>query len=187
VTILGCSGRGRFFLVLTVCFAANIGSAQAANKGFETFGDIGSYGIPVAAAAVSLHKKDYEGLLQLGLTYGATFGVTRLLKETVNATRPNDDPHSFPSGHTSRAFSGASYLHYRYGIEYGLPAYALAAAVGYSRVANDKHYWHDVIAGAAIANLSAYLLTNRYESEVEFGAFFDTKNGRFGVSLYRRF
>lgn len=187
VTLLRQVSSVRFHLILGIGFAVLANNAQAADKDFETFGDIASFGIPVAAAAVSLQKEDYDGLVQLGLTYGATFGVTQLLKETVDSTRPNGEPHSFPSGHTSRAFSGASYLHYRYGLDYGLPAYALALAVGYSRVANDKHYWHDVFAGAAIANLSAYLLTKRYESGFDLGTVVDTKNGRFGVSLYRRF
>lgn len=176
----------RFLVAFAFCLSAGMNDARADNT-FETFGDIASYGIPAAAAALTLGKDDHDGLLQFGLTYGVTFGATLLLKETVDATRPNGKPHSFPSGHTSRAFAGASYLHYRYGIEYGLPAYALAAAVGYSRVESDNHYWHDVIAGAAIANLSAYLLTKRYESPIEIGAFIDTKNSRFGVTLNRRF
>ncbi len=38
----------------------------------------------------------------------------------------------------------------RYGWDYGIPAYAAASFVGYSRVESGKHYAHDVVAGAAI-------------------------------------
>ncbi len=160
---------------------------EAGDKSFETFGDVMSYGIPAAAAVLAASKTDYEGLLQLGLTYGASSGATALLKHTIDSTRPNGGPESFPSGHTSRAFAGASYLHYRYGLEYGLPAYALAFAVGYSRVESDNHHWHDVIAGAVIANLMALLITDRYVSSVTVNTIMDSKDGTYAVVASLRF
>ncbi len=161
--------------------------ARAGDDSFETFGDVASYGIPAVAAALSASKTDYEGVLQLGLTFGVSMGATTLLKHTINSTRPNGGLHSFPSGHTARAFAGASYLHYRYGFEYGLPAYALAAAVGYSRVESDNHHWHDVVAGAVIANLTALLITDRYQTPVTVNTFVDSKDGSYAVVASLRF
>ena len=50
----------------------------------------------------------------------------------------------------------------RYGLEYGIPAYALASFVAYSRVESGEHYAHDVIAGAAIGIASSYIFTKPY-------------------------
>jgi len=177
----------RYFAAGLLAIFFQTSAAQAGDNSFDTFGDVASYGIPAAAAALSASKTDYEGLLQLGLTFGASLGATTLLKQTIDSTRPNGGPHSFPSGHTSRAFAGASYLHYRYGLEYGVPAYALALAVGYSRVESDNHHWHDVIAGAVIANLTALLITDRYESSVTLNTFLDSKEGSYGVAASFRF
>lgn len=57
------------------------------------------------------------------------------------------------------AFSGASFLQKRYGWEYGLPAYAAAGFVGWSRVNSDEHDTADVVAGATISILSTYFFT----------------------------
>jgi membrane-associated phospholipid phosphatase len=51
----------------------------------------------------------------------------------------------------------------RYGWEYGLPAYAIATFVSYSRVAVKQHYTTDVIGGAAVGVVSSYLLTHPYK------------------------
>lgn len=60
------------------------------------------------------------------------------------------------------SFASAEFIRKRYGWEFGVPAYALATFVGYSRVESDQHYTHDVIAGAAIGILSSYIFTKPY-------------------------
>ncbi|SDZ06263.1 hypothetical protein [Nitrosomonas sp. Nm33] len=40
----------------------------------------------------------------------------------------------------------------RYGWKYGMPVYAVALFVAYSRVEPEQHHAHDVVAGAAIGN-----------------------------------
>ena len=42
--------------------------------------------------------------------------------------------------------------------------YSAAAFVGYSRIAADRHFVEDVIAGAAIGYLSSWLFTTRYDA-----------------------
>ena len=133
--------------------------ALAYSKFLDDAGTVGAVGIPLFAGVFSLIHQDKEGAEQLLLTYGATMGTSLALKKTIDATRPNGLPESFPSGHASSAFAGAAYLQRRYGLSYGLPAYALATFVGYTRVHNDKHYWRDVAASAAIATVFAYVFT----------------------------
>ena len=91
--------------------------------------------------------------------------LKRLLKSeaAIDKTRPDGDCcDSFPSGHASFTFMGASFLQRRYGWKYGLPAYAAATFVAYSRVEADRHFVEDVVAGAAIGFLSSYYFTTRY-------------------------
>lgn len=139
-------------------------SAQAEEKqSGDLAADIGAVGIPVIAGSIALYKEDYDGfwMFAKGATY--TLAATQALKYTVKEERPNgEDNLSFPSGHSSSAFQGASYLQFRYGWEYGVPAYIGASLVGYSRVDNEHHYWRDVIAGAVLATTIQYLVTDKY-------------------------
>ena len=139
-----------------------------ASSAFETYGDIGQFALPAIAAGISWYKDDYEGLKDFGYSLVSTTATVEILKNTVDATRPNGGSKSFPSGHTAWAFSGASYLHMRYGWSYGLPAYLTAGAVGWSRVESDNHYWRDVIASAVIATGFSYVFTTPYDQQLVF-------------------
>jgi membrane-associated phospholipid phosphatase len=90
----------------------------------------------------------------LGLALLRTGAVTYGLKYAVEEERPNGKDGSFPSGHTAVTFAGAEFIRKQYGWGWGAPAYAAAGFVGWSRVATDDHWWHDVLAGAAIGVLS---------------------------------
>jgi hypothetical protein len=86
----------------------------------------------------------------LALAMGRAWLVTEALKHAVDETRPNGGRYSFPSGHASFAFSGAEFIRNEYGWQWGVPAYAAASFVAWSRVEARKHYTHDVLAGAAV-------------------------------------
>ena len=169
--------------MLIVLMVSSLASPRSARAGsaLETYGDIGQIAIPGIAALVSVAKRDKKGLVQWGVGTATTMGLTFGLKYAVNSERPNGGRQSFPSGHTAGAFSGASYLHYRYGWKWGLPAYAAAAVVGYSRVEADKHHWYDVVGGAAIANLVAFVLTDSFDENVVIIPIFDTGKKNFGL------
>ncbi len=76
---------------------------------------------------------------------------TGVIKAAAGRQRPDgSNSQSFPSGHTSSTFALAAVASHHYGWRVGLPAYALAAGVGLSRVESDKHYLSDVVAGATL-------------------------------------
>jgi len=97
--------------------------------------------------------------------------ISQGLKYAINRERPyekypsiinpydkNEQGKSFPSGHTSTAFSLAASMSIEYKKWYVVvPAYTYAAAVGYSRLYLGEHYPTDVLAGAAVGIGSAYL------------------------------
>ncbi len=76
---------------------------------------------------------------------------TTALKYSTQRRRPDGgDRLSFPSGHTSAAFSMATVAERHYGWKVGLPAYAAAAFIGYSRIETNRHNLSDVLAGATL-------------------------------------
>lgn len=159
--------------------------AMASDKGWQTYADIVAAGIPVTAGIISLANDDRNGLLQLAETGAVTVAATEALKYSINETRPNGGDHSFPSLHTSVAFAGAGYLHARYGWRTGLPFEILAATVGFARVQSRDHHWYDVVAGAAIGEGSAFLLTKRLNENARVSVAGDTRGGL--VSFATRF
>ena len=90
----------------------------------------------------------------LALAIGRTEIATYALKFGIDEQRPNGHGQSFPSGHTSVAFAGAEFVRKQYGWGWGLPAYAAASYVGWSRVESGNHWTHDVLGGAALGILS---------------------------------
>lgn len=135
----------------------------AAQKGVKTSTDVIALALPASALVGTLVMKDWKGLLQGVETAAVTAAATYLLKYTVKERRPDgSDLHSFPSGHTAVSFATAAYLQRRYGWAYGAPAYALACYVGWGRCFSKKHYWYDVLAGAAIGAGSAYIFTRPF-------------------------
>jgi membrane-associated phospholipid phosphatase len=130
-------------------------------------GDIMQLLIPAVAYGSTFYMDDAEGRMQFYKSAGTAILATHLLKNTTDVTRPDgSDNKSFPSGHTSAAFQGASFIHYRYGWKYSVPAYIGAAFVGYSRVETKKHYMADVVAGAALGIAANWYFTTPYKNKV---------------------
>lgn len=137
----------------------------AASDGIKTAGEILRIALPVAAGGYSLYREDYDGVLQLGVSEIFTEGTSLILQHFVHEQRPDkSDYKSFPSDSAAVAFSAASFMQIRYGWAYGLPAYGVAAFVGYSRVEGKKHHWGDVAAGALIGWGASEITTVRYRN-----------------------
>lgn len=78
--------------------------------------------------------------------------VTTVMKYTIREPRPNEhkDRNSFPSGHTTTAFSFSGYVLAEHGWNWGIPALLLSTLSGVSRINDNRHRVHDVLAGATI-------------------------------------
>lgn len=166
--------------VLVLAVALPLGAGEARADAARRAGDIGAVLLPVGAATGALIAKDHQGLRQLALAFGSSMAVVYVLKPLVDRTRPDGGHQSFPSGHAASAFAGAAFLQMRYGWHLGLPAYAVAAFVGYSRVESKRHYTSDVVAGAAIG-IGANLVFTRPREHVSVS--FDAGRGHAGASV----
>lgn len=137
-------------------------NAQAVDD-IELAGDILQIVMPATAASMTIGYSDWQGTFQFGESAALTLAVTYGLKFTINAERPDGGSQSFPSGHSSISFCSAEFIRKRYGLMCGLPAYAFASFVAYSRIEARRHYPRDVVAGAAIGIISSYVLSTSYK------------------------
>lgn len=128
-----------------------------AKSNTQKIGDFLAFAIPATAYGSTFYMDDEEGRGDFYWAYGTTMVTTNILKYTVREKRPDtNERDSFPSGHTSSAFSGASFVHRRYGLTYALPLYVGAVYTAYSRVHVNRHHTRDVVAGAALGMLSSW-------------------------------
>jgi membrane-associated phospholipid phosphatase len=120
------------------------------------------------AAVYGLKLAGVKGRNNIGratLSYAASIGIMGLLvnslKYTAKVERPDgSSKNSFPSGHTSMAFTNASFLHKEYGLvnpAYSIGGYSAAAITGLGRNLNNRHWISDVLAGAGIGIISTEL------------------------------
>jgi len=170
-------------IIITFLFLLN-GYSQKSTT--EKIGDINKILIPAAAGFTSILLNDKEGSWQFLKSYGTTIALTYALKYAINKQRPEGNGnYGFPSGHTSSAFSGASFIQKRYGWEFGVPAYILAGFTGYSRLYAKKHDGWDVLFGAIIGIGSTYIFTDPYtQKHIELT--FNSKNNNYllGFNYY---
>ncbi|HEX6590789.1 MAG TPA: phosphatase PAP2 family protein [Moraxellaceae bacterium] len=142
--------------------SAHAGSLVHGNDTDQAAGDMLQYLLPALGLTGALYTGDTEGAKEWAYSIGATMLATTALKQGFNSTswgeRPNGGQHSFPSGHTSMACAGATFIGERYGWDLGAAAMVPAAFVGYSRVDEGLHHWRDVVAGCALgAGLTMWL------------------------------
>lgn len=104
-----------------------------------------------------------------------TSGATYLLKGEINKQRPGDSDNfnSFPSGHTSLAFSTATVLFEEFKDTSPLLAYSgyvFAIGTGGLRMANNAHFFSDVLVGAGLGIIITKLVYH-YEHLIPWNPF----------------
>jgi len=109
-------------------------------------------------------------------------GITELIKKSNHKLRPNGLPDSFPSGHSTVAFTNATVLYnefYNTSPVLAYSGYAFATTVGAFRMLNNKHYLSDVLVGAGIG-IAVTNLVYYFQPLKNFNPFKKVKN----VSFY---
>ncbi|HTL53425.1 MAG TPA: phosphatase PAP2 family protein [Planctomycetota bacterium] len=106
--------------------------------------------------------------------------ICPVLKLAIGRHRPDDQSHalrfqpfggtaSFPSGHTTQAFAVASVLALSFPdhLWVGAGSFAIATAVGYSRLYLHKHFLSDVMAGALLGTAVGWEIVSLHRHEAE--------------------
>jgi membrane-associated phospholipid phosphatase len=176
----------RQFLLPLLLLCAQVPPSFALDESdWEDISDVGVYGLIGTALLLPSARKDWDGLQQAAYSIGSGAAVALVGKTLIDSERPDEsDDDSFPSGHTTNAFSSATTLHRRYGWKTGLPAYAIATITGVARERARKHHWYDVVAGAVIGTASGWYFTEAFNDQVQLVPWVSSKGG--GVRLSMR-
>ena len=156
----------------------------------EKVGDYAQFAPALASLVMIVGKGDKQGFWQFTRAMGGNLAATWTLKYAIDKRRPEGrlDGHAFPSGHTSAAFQGASFIQKRYGWSYGIPAYIVAGFVAYSRLegVNTRHDGWDVLGGIITGVGSTYLFTTTYTRD-HLKLNFESSNDGYLVGLTFKF
>jgi len=146
------------------------------------------YGLNLAGVKGKHSIKRATTSLAIG---GGMAGLLVLLgKNTANVERPDgSNTKSFPSGHTTTAFTLATFLHKEYGHIspfYSVAGYGMATYAGIFRGLNNKHWHSDVLVGAGIGILFTnlgYILAEKIYGDREINplpdhTYYDREKGR---------
>lgn len=114
----------------------------------------GVVSLGLAASGVKGRHKLGDQLILALVSNIFSQGLAQSMKRIIKYERPNNvDNHSFPSGHTTTAFTNATILQEEYGYRsplYTIGGYGLATSVGALRILNNEHWLSDVLVGAGI-------------------------------------
>jgi len=142
----------------TVSLLASISPASAQKSGFfhqeaEFASNSGNLAYLAGAIFVPVLTHENDGSsasIRAVDSLGTTLAITEILKDVSREKRPDSNSlDSFPSGHTSAAFSVATIesTFYPHQAPYW---FAGATLIGASRLQLNRHHLQDVLAGAAI-------------------------------------
>lgn len=120
------------------------------------------FGLMFGLDAVGLKGKHKLGdqLILSALSVTLSQGITQSLKYVIKYPRPDGDGNeSFPSGHTTMAFTSATVLHHEFGeksVAISVLGYSAATATGAMRMLNNRHWLADVLFGAGVGIASTH-------------------------------
>jgi membrane-associated phospholipid phosphatase len=117
------------------------------------------FGVGLLLAPFALLDGIWIGWWALDLVLGNTL-ISQIMKATIHLPRPTGRPHGFPSGHTMFAVALAVLLYRRYP-RWAPLWFALAAAIGWSRVDINAHYPYQVFFGAIFGLALGFFVTRQ--------------------------
>ena len=124
---------------------------QRLSPSVTDFGNsFGTRYVNVLVAAIQMIWDRSNGLSHIEGLLGTTVMVLAA-KKSVHRTRPNgENEDSFPSGHSSIAFTSSGSLSYAYGWKAAVPAYSLTTLTLLARLQDNKHWLSDVVMATSI-------------------------------------
>ncbi len=144
--------------------AATLGHGDRWGGGSEFLSNLGEAYVQwpawIGLYAYSLHTEDQE-LHDLSGALFSTLALTGIsttvIKFSANTDRPSTDfengHYGFPSYHAASSFAIAGVIDEYYGHRAGIPAFALAGLIGWSRIDLRAHDLSDVVFGAVLGTV----------------------------------
>jgi hypothetical protein len=110
--------------------------------------------------------KDQPKVSHVGMDLIQSIAMAEVLVQSVKYATRRERPdlsgrNSFPSGHAADTFAFATALERHLGWRYAAPAYAFASYVAISRMPANRHWFSDVMFGAAVGIISGRTVTSQ--------------------------
>jgi PAP2 superfamily len=114
--------------------------------------------------------KDQPRVSHVGMDLIQSLAISEALIQTLKyATKRERPDHSsrksFPSGHAADTFAFATALERHLGWRYAVPAYAFSSYVATSRLPANRHWFSDVVFGAAVGIVAGRTVTSHEAHE----------------------
>jgi membrane-associated phospholipid phosphatase len=169
-------------------------SSKTADNFFEYGDGMGHATLPIAAS-IALIAVGRLGRAWSVESFGSdllraqaiTGILTRSMKKAINRTRSDGGTYSYPSGHTSTAFTVAGVVYKDLGPTWGIPALVAASYVGFSRLQENKHYLSDVVAGAVLGSYISLKISGRHRQDAGYHIVPVAGSRRYGISFRYEF
>lgn len=156
-----------FFILLTISVTFQTNQVRA--DSLQKAGDILQFAVPAYAFGLAMCEENKDGVKQFAYSIISSQTTVHVLKQVTQQKRPcfkeGDKKSSFPSGHASSAFAGATFIHKRYGFKKAIIPYGAAILTGVSRVKAKKHHVRDVVAGALISGFWTMCFVDRLDKK----------------------
>ncbi len=175
-------------------------TARSPNRWGDASVGIGKFGeaqfqIPALLLLYSYSKYQkndhlHDVSVSLLSAYTMTALSTVAIKAIANTERPSDrwsnGQYGFPSFHTSTNFAMAAVIEEYYGLRAGIPAYALAGLVGWSRIDERDHDLSDVVFGAALGYVIGKSIAGKHRlgnSDLQISPYYHPISGTSGIQF----
>lgn len=150
----------------------------------------GVYALSLWAECDQLHEFSLAAFSAYGLTAISTVAIKGMTNTTRPTTQFENGQYGFPSYHAASTFTLAAVVEEYYGWQWGLPAYALAGLVGWSRIDQREHDLSDVffgsVLGLVIGKTVAAAHLNR-RADMKITPYYDAQNHAAAVAIEKRF
>jgi hypothetical protein len=128
-------------------------------------------------------------LITGAVSHAIMAATVNIMKSKIDVLRPDGSAYnSFPSGHTATAFVGAELLWQEYhdqSVWIGIGGYGMAAATGFFRMYNNRHWMSDVAMGTKIAYWIMPLIERPEESNENGYLFLPSWDGKNVLLTFR--
>ena len=121
---------------------------------------VGRYIVPMAEGEPRTNKYSEMGFDLLRAQF-LSQGIVQGMKHITQRDRPTGECCSFPSGHAASAFAAASVLERHLGYRGSWPFLAGAMYVAASRLVDNRHFFSDVMMGAAVGTAAGWTVVGR--------------------------
>ena len=146
--------------MIILCFS-KVAYPECRQKQHSPLADLGKKIYPVGVPVIALLRGDFAGVIISATLIQVFYATNRYLKPAIGKTRPCGCQGGFPSGHAIMMGSGASFLAYRYGWRFGVPAMIITLLLHIDRIETQGHTWGDVIFTLIIYHLLTGLFVTR--------------------------